>query len=498
MKAKFFLTRPRKRKKIAIGIFNGIALRYLLQTSFIDRLVENGVQVLVITSQPTSQLDNLVKSHDVSLKLVPDSLCQQYSEQYWPNVQWFARIVRLHVYGSSNTTGEVFWARYWSDVDARILESSPTIAWEYRVRRWLVGKTISLLRKSETLRRWFLSLEVRFFTPKIYQKTLKEFDADEVVVTSLGTFDWDQYLLRDAQQLGISSVSIILSWDNTTVRGYAGGRPNRVVAWTQMMKIELINLHDFCDHEVFVGGVPIFDHYFSELHDGPHFTNDWSASDKQIIFFATKSPNAFPWNPNVVRTICEAIRNHILPNCILVVRVHPLHYRRKDGVLTFQTVLESYEKLKREYPTELVLDVPHIEDSSMNYVMPAEEIEKLSQLLRRAAVVVNMFSTLNIEAAIFDKPLINVCYEGEDKEYSIENKARFNIMSDMAEAHNRRIVDTGGLHLVYNSTQLVEAIQLAFSQPDSRNYERKQIVEREAGPYRGSAGKVIADYVSCC
>jgi len=179
-------------------------------------------------------------------------------------------------------------------------------------------------------------------------------------------------------------------------------------------------------------------------------------------------------------------------------RIHPLHYRRTDGEFIFGKVLDAYEKLKSEYSVELVVDAPCIEESSLNYVMPAVEIQKLSQILRRSVAVVNMFSTLNIEAAIFDKPLINVCFEGDSTEYSVDDKARFNIMSDMAETHNRRIADTGGLDLVYNQTQLVEAIQLAIAQPSIRSLGRKCIVEEEAGPYKGTAGSVIADYVSCC
>jgi hypothetical protein len=498
MKPKFNLERPRRRKRIAIGIFNGIALRYLLQTRFIDRLIENKVEVLVIASEKTAELELLSRRLRFSYEIIPDHLCSDYCQCKWPNLQWYAKHVRLHVYGAPNTTGEIFWARYWNDVNAKIREGSFKEKLEYRLRRWLVGQTVDLLKKIKSLRGLFLKVEVYLFTPNIYQDTLKAFDADEVVVTSLGNFDWDQYLVRDAAHLGITSTSIILSWDNTTVRGYGGCRPTRVVVWTRTMKKELVDLHDFSDHEIFVGGVPIFDHYCKSVSGGTAIVDKMVSPEKKLIFFATKSPNAFPWNPNIVRAICEAIRKNLLPDCTLLARIHPLHYRRTDGEFIFGKVLDAYEKLKSEYSVELVVDAPCIEESSLNYVMPAVEIGKLSQILRRSVAVVNMFSTLNIEAAIFDKPLVNVCFEGDSTEYSVNDKARFNIMSDMAETHNRRIADTGGLDLVYNQTQLVEAIQLAIAQPSIRSLGRKCIVEEEAGPYKGTAGSVIADYVSCC
>ena len=112
MKPKFNLQRPRRRKRIAIGIFNGIALRYLLQTQFIHRLIENKTEVLVIASEKTAELELLENHLGFSLAIVPDRLCSSYREKYFPNLQWYARHVRLHVYGAPNTTGEIFWARY--------------------------------------------------------------------------------------------------------------------------------------------------------------------------------------------------------------------------------------------------------------------------------------------------------------------------------------------------------------------------------------------------
>jgi len=496
MKPKFNLERPRRRKRIAIGIFNGISLRYLLQTQFIERLIDNKVKVLVIASEQTKELERLTRRLGVSCEIVSDRQCTLFQQQKWPNLQWFSKHVRLHVYGAPNTTGEIFWARYWDDIGAKIRQGRFRERLEYRARRWLVGKTVGLLKKNKTVRRWFLLAEASLFTPDIYQQALRTFGADEVVVTSLGTFDWDQYLVRDATYLGISSTSIILSWDNTTVRGYGGCRPKRVVAWTRTMKRELVELHDFRDHEVFVGGVPIFDHYLNVGAGGAEVIDKMTPPGKKLIFFATKSPNAFPWNPNIVRMICEAIRRNELPDCTLLVRIHPLHYRREDGELVFGRALDAYEQLATEFKDCLILDRPSVEDSNLNYVMPPGEIDKLGRLLGRADVVVNMFSTLNIEGAILDKPLINVCFEGESLEYEVDKKARFNILSDMAETHNRRLVDTGGLSVVYSATQLVESLCLALAKPEQGSGGRRIIVDEEAGPYQGRAGQVIADYVS--
>ena len=50
---------------------------------------------------------------------------------------------------------------------------------------------------------------------------------------------------------------------------------------------------------------------------------------------------------------------------------------------------------------------------------------------------------MNIEAAICDIPIINICFEYNKPMYKFNLKnPRFNIYSDIKESHNQRIVDS--------------------------------------------------------
>ena len=69
------------------------------------------------------------------------------------------------------------------------------------------------------------------------------------MTSSLGVFSCDEYILRISRKLNIKSCSCILSWDNSTTRGYPGALPDMIYSWTDIMKEELINFSD-CNRNI--------------------------------------------------------------------------------------------------------------------------------------------------------------------------------------------------------------------------------------------------------
>jgi hypothetical protein len=108
-------------------------------------------------------------------------------------------------------------------------------------------------------------------------------------------------------------------------------------------------------------------------------------------------------------------------------------------------------------------------------------------------VVVNMFSTMNIEGALLDKPLINVCFEGGGRPDRGGAKARFDIFSDAIEDHNQRIVDSGAAAMAYSADALLDHLRLYLANPAKDQAARQRVALDEGGPNRGRAGRSIAD-----
>jgi hypothetical protein len=317
-----------------------------------------------------------------------------------------------------------------------------------------------------------------------------------VVVSSLGTFDYDQYLMRAARRRGIPVAAVVLSWDNTTTRGYPGATPDEVVTWTEVMRQEVAELHDLPPETAAPAGVAHFDPYWrpDPGYDRDTFLRELGADPRRrIVFVATRSPNSYPYNPNIAELLAEAVRRGELPDTQLVVRIHPLHYRRQgSGRFAYQDALDAFARIAAAYPEELVLNVPRFDPEGLDYAMPESEMTLLSRLLRAADVIVTVFSTINIEGAIFDKPLVNVCFEDLPAHYDVAWRARFDVIADSQVVHNRRVVETGGVVLVRSPEEMVREVAESLRDPARHAEGRRRIVETEAGPNRGRAGEAVA------
>ena len=125
--------------------------------------------------------------------------------------------------------------------------------------------------------------------------------------------------------------------------------------------------------------------------------------------------------------------------------------------------------------------------------MADSEILLLSRLIRSSDVIVNIFSTLNLEGAIFDRPLVNVCFEDTTRLYEGELTPRFDIGIDLRSTHNQRLLKTGGVRMVYSSAEMIDAVKSYLEEPSRERDERKRIVAQEIGPHHGNAGAFIAD-----
>lgn len=479
-------------RTVLVGVHHGFSVRYLLQTDIFQELSRRA-RVVIVAEEPGSYLDEF-RASGVEVEVVSWRSCEAYFQSSL--LQAVLKQLRYFIYGRRISTGEILWR---ISVQEGLGQAR---GWRRVIRRGrflLYRAATGLLERSRTLRRLLLAAECRLFCPSLYDGVLERYRPDAVVVSSLGTFDYDQYLMRAARLRGIPVVAVLLSWDNTTTRGYPGAVADRVITWTEVMKQEVVALHDYRPDQVVAGGVAHFDRYWrpDPGYDREALLRGMGADpQRRIVFVATRSPNSYPYNPNIAEMLAEAVRRRDLAEAQIVVRIHPLHYRREpDGGFAYADVLAAFDRVAARYPEEIVLNVPSFSSHTLDYAMPESEIVLLSRLLRAADVIVTVFSTINIEGAIFDKPLVNVCFEDLPLHYRAQRKARFDIVADSQAVHNRRIIESGGIAVVRSPEELIARVAEYMRDPGRDRGGRQRIVAVEAGPHPGRAGCAIAEEI---
>ena len=288
----------------------------------------------------------------------------------------------------------------------------------------------------------------------------------------------------------------MLSWDNSTTRGYPGLKPNYVLAWTNTMKNEIKKLSDIDENKIYVTGSAQFDHYFLNLKFSKEdFYNKFRLNkEKKTLFFATRGPNTYASNAEIIKEICSSMRKQKILNSQLIVRIHPLHYS-KNKFVKYKKLFKTYSDLEYEFKDILRINYPIIENDDSNFFLKKENSLDLHSLIKYSDVIINVFSTVNIEGAIFDKPLINISYQKNANFYNENMKSRYNINIDFKQDHNQRILSTGGIINCWNDKELNQAINDAIKYPKKLSEKREKIIINEVGPNKGNAAKTISSLI---
>ncbi len=462
---------------ILLAVHQGFSQRYLLQTDILPRLTD---EARVVVLAPADEVAGLAAAMPagVVVEAAPAQVARGRLLRWLFLLRWFMPP------GFVSTSREVF---------RRELNAVSSL--RGRLGLHLLFGLARILSLAAPLRRLVPWLEGRLAPGHAFDGVLARHQPSLVVVSSLGDFGFDAELLRSAQRHRIPGASVILSWDNVTSKPYPAAHPDQVIAWTETMKADLVRLTDIPAPAVTVCGIAHFDVYHQP---DPGFDRAAVVAAlgldpaKRLITFATKSPNSYRWNPNLAQAIAEAIARGDLPDAQLAIRVHPIHYREAGGVRTYTAVLDAYADLCRRYPF-VVLSEPVLAEGSGRFAMQPQEMTNLARLLRASDVVVNLFSTVNLEGALLDRPLVNACFEFEEPLSRQAHRSRFDIRSDLAEDHNLRIVDSGGVAMAYSAAGMIAHIRRYLDTPAADAEGRRLIATREGGPNPGRAGIAVAE-----
>ncbi len=474
----------KQKQTLFIAVEQGFASRYLLRTDIFKVLKNSGARIVILT--PNADEEYFVKEFkDDNVFIEPINL-KAYKEYSRGKVQTFLHQVRWFVM-NGNMDLHTVNMRY--NIHKNIRKKGTL---KRKIYNSFFDLCVFILRKSKMLRQLEIKLESRFFTPTIHAHLFKKYQPDKFLITSIGYFGFDHYLMREAKAHGAKIISVILSWDNTSSKGMPGAIVDHVIAWSETMKEELIGYLDVRPDKIFVGGIAYFDYHYRK-------ENFWAKDklysyfelnpDRKIIFFAPKSPNKYPWNPDIVESIAKAIgEDRFVYPCQLLVRLHPLNFRVKDGNFRFKEDTYRHMALKEKYK-HLYYDIPEILSKRLPMDMPSNEMFKISAILSNADIMLSYFSTMMLEASIFNLPIINVAFYAHNMYLDKKD------LQVIQSPHIRRILETSNILTAYNIDELVDGVNAYLKNRELDAAGRKALWMKECSYNAGYAGGEIGEFI---
>ncbi|HEY8187122.1 MAG TPA: hypothetical protein VIF64_13695 [Pyrinomonadaceae bacterium] len=301
------------------------------------------------------------------------------------------------------------------------------------------------------------------------------------VVVTTGPFQFEQpAVVAVAKNLGIPTLALIPSWDNISTKNRLMFRYDGYLVWSAQAKREL---HEFYPQTrnvpVYVVGAPQFDLFFQDrfkLSRAEFCAAQGLKPDLPIIVYAISSPNVFSEYHGALY-LAEKVARGELGDVQMIIRPNPIH--------DFEEVAE----LIRKFSPRVIMQQTSESGLALTARTQNErQIIEWVNTFRHADVVVNLSSTVAIDAAIFDRPVVNLDYDPEPGQPKQE------LVKDINHCwtHFKPIAESGGVWMVNNREEMVEAVKTYLAHPELHREKRRWIAEYVCGHLDGRCADRMA------
>lgn len=360
---------------------------------------------------------------------------------------------------------------------------------------WKTGWSLffrDILRRLSGLGNILLWSEKRFFSTHAHDKWLIGQGLNCVLTPGIGNFGfWNEgNFALEAQRLGLPAFAVITNYDNIVNMGFPGFKPTCLAVWSQQMADEAIKLQGLPASKIEVTGPVQYDRLLHPLPIGRE------AFLKSINLDPSQKTIFFAGGVNITRYF----------------EIYNLFVERKQGVWS-----EPVNFILRPYPHVKVLSSPgwqvleKLFAEARVYISNPGAIDasgdrteewrsdlsfeegpdELSYLLWYSDVMVNIFSTISLEAAICDLPVIHLGYDS----YTFGHRFNTTTAFQQRQTHNRRKLRLAASKVAKNEMELVTFIGQYLSDRTLDREARREYAVSECGELDGQAGVRLTEMI---
>jgi hypothetical protein len=283
-----------------------------------------------------------------------------------------------------------------------------------------------------------------------------------VVAANPGLVFSEVPLLRTARRRGVRSMAIDSSWDNYTNKLIPVRQVDRLVVWNEIMKQQAVALHGYDPEAIRVAGAPQFDVHFRQRTPRPDFFERIGADPSRRLIALTTTPRSlYLHHDHVLRALVAGLQDGRLHNAQVLVRLHP-----RDEFDAYREFADIPNVIV-EKPFRSTVTVA---DGLAIDVMP-EHQRHLGDTLCHADVVVNVASTISLEACIFDTPVVNIGFDGPEESPYVTSARRY-----YSFTHYVNITARNAVRVAASPAELVDAVAAYLANPGLDAEGRKQVV----------------------
>lgn len=473
-------------KRVFICADHGTAIVYFLRSEVVSSLLKAGIEVILLTDDETK---DRMAARFSGPNLVFEGLrlehAARYAKEHRPRLQWLLAYLR-RVGGS--------WRINTAAMDSHIWEVWTENSWKFRLAMWIPAAILTLiLRTFAATRKWLVDAQSEYTpAPGIYADLFEKYHPHLVVASTPG-WRLDRYLLREAHRRGIPTMAAIVGWDNPSSYAIPGAVVDWATCWSEAQRLELVQGSDWAPDRVHVGGIPSYDGYLRKAWlrgREDYFRLHNLEAGRRLISYASSFVHFAPNYPNIEALARITTSDVLTSPCQLLVRLHPSHFQDRPRI--FADERERIQDLTTKYPhVHVVQPVPL--GGSLGYY-GGEDMDEKASMMAYSDVVVTVYSTMLVETAIHDTPMIAAVIDvpggwNVPKKYSLALKDIGNWPT------HKRFRDAKAGRIAADEHELVEWINAYLENPRLDAAERGKFVAEEITFMDGTAGQRTAEFI---
>jgi hypothetical protein len=470
-------------RRVFISADHGLAIVYFLQSDVVPTLLKSGLEVVVLTDDGLKeQITRRFGQPGLVVEGLRLKQAHQYADQVSPSTQfWLSFLRRVGASRRINTEA----------MDSNIRQVEFEAAGRRRVVMPLMKVLIQVLRSSKAARRELVKRQMQF-SPDLYTDLFEKYQPDLVVASTPG-WRMDRYLLRQAVRRGVRTAAVVVGWDNPSSYSLSGAPVDYITCWSEIQKEELVQGSDWDPARVHIGGIPSYDGYFRREWLMPreeYFRLHNLDPQRRLLSFAcsfvTFSPNIQDIEP-LARMVAK---DALAEPAQLLVRLHPNHFWNEP---LYRGEADRIRQLARDLPHVHVVE-PVPLGGELGYYSGEDMPEKTS-MMAHSDVFMTVYSTMVVETAIHDRPIISVCF---DMPGGWGQKGKFSLaLSEIGEwpTHQRFRKACAG-RVALTEEQLKQEINRYLKDGQADQEARRKFISEEVTFTDGSAGRRTGGFLA--
>jgi hypothetical protein len=330
----------------------------------------------------------------------------------------------------------------------------------------------------------------------VHRETLQAQGVRGVLTPGFGSygFEFEGFFAREAKSLGLKVVAAITNYDNIVNRGFRGFLPDKVAVWSRLMADEAMHLQKIPASRIDITGPAQFDHLFQPLSLSREDYLQSLGLDPQrktILFAGGVNITRYF---EIYRLFLDSPAFGAVSRPNLIIRPYP-HSKllSSPGWQVLEKLFSQKERVYISNPMSTSADNLLASDLKRDLAW-GQDADDLYYLLKFSEVMVNIFSTISLEAAICDLPTIHLGYDLYTFGHSFDMTTAF----QQRQTHNRRELRLQAARIAQDEADLVKQLDLYLEDPSRDREARHAYALSECGYLDGKSSQRLAALLESC